>query len=296
MSYRYEYISANSARLYVTLEGEEGYFSLNFTSPNGGYVGDDYSTTFTFTRGNAGNSSANGSSSGSSTVSGYAPQSLDGYYIAFNNTVNGIQKIGFSGNTVTISPANVSGTYSYTRSGSNGNEGSVTLNCSGTNYDSNGAMTLTFNSASSVTLKGKINGSTYTLTGSFAKGKVQISGGSSGSGTATGTAPSSMSGMEIRSSSKGEFLRFVNGSKVEQGKLGTTVAWASGTYTYSKTSSTTGILTYNITATDSSWTERSNMYLDFSTQGAVKVTGFVEFQNQTTEINRTDTLVTASGA
>ncbi|MBR1981222.1 MAG: hypothetical protein IKA23_00550, partial [Akkermansia sp.] len=147
MSYRYEYISANSARLYVTVEGEEGYFSLNFTSPNGGYVGDDYSAPFTFTRANTGNSANGGTSSGSSTVSGYAPQSLDGYYIAFNSTVNGIQKIGFSGNTVTISPANVSGTYSYTRSGSNGNEGSVTLNCSGSNYDSNGAMTLTFHSA-----------------------------------------------------------------------------------------------------------------------------------------------------
>ncbi|MBR2313671.1 MAG: hypothetical protein IKA55_02330 [Akkermansia sp.] len=295
MSYRYEYISANSARLYVTVEGEEGYFSLNFTSPNGGYVGDDYSAPFTFTRANTGNSANGGTSSGSSTVSGYAPQSLDGYYIAFNSTVNGIQKIGFSGNTVTISPANVSGTYSYTRSGSNGNEGSVTLNCSGSNYDSNGAMTLTFHSASSVTLKGKINSNTYTLTGSFAKGKVQISGGSSGGSTATGTAPSSMSGMEIRSSTTGEFLRFVNGSKVEQGQLGTTTAWGSGTYTYSKTSNTTGILTYNITGNNGNWTERSNMYLDFSTQGSVKITGFVEYQNQTKEINRTDTLVTATG-
>ena len=37
------------------------------------------------------------------------------------------------------------------------------------------------------------------------------------------------------------------------------------------------------------------MYLDFSTQGSVKITGFVEYQNQTKEINRTDTLVTATG-
>ncbi|MBR1981692.1 MAG: hypothetical protein IKA23_02965 [Akkermansia sp.] len=101
--------------------------------------------------------------------------------------------------------------------------------------------------------------------------------------------------MEIRSSTTGEFLRFVNGSKVEQGQLGTTTAWGSGTYTYSKTSNTTGILTYNITGNNGNWTERSNMYLDFSTQGSVKITGFVEYQNQTKEINRTDTLVTATG-
>ena len=296
--YTYKYLSANSARITINDDGEEIDLQLNYSSPTRGN-GDDGEDPFTFTltRANTGNSANAGTSSGSSTVSGYAPTTLNGYYIAFNSTVNGIQKIGFSGNTVTISPANVSGTYSYTRSGSNGNEGSVTLNCSGSNYDSNGTMTLTFHSAGSVTLKGKINGSTYTLTGSFAKGKVEISGGSSGGSTATGTAPSSLAGLEIQSSSKGEFLRFVNGTTVEQGKLGTTSAWGSGSYTYNKTSGSTGTLKYNISGTNGNWTEHTDgvLELTFSTSGTITVKGYVVLNSESDYVNRTDTLTTASG-
>ena len=159
-------------------------YSFVFTSATGGdYYGPGGSKlgTFTFVCNSGsvnGGSSSNDNtdypddnSDNSSDLVGNAPDSLNGYYISFSNTINGISKIGFSGNTVSITPANEVGTYSYERT--EGNQGILSLSFSNSRYSGDN-IKLSFPSSSSVMFEGKLGSSSYTLSGSFLKGDVTV--------------------------------------------------------------------------------------------------------------------------
>lgn len=100
-----------------------------------------------------------------------APRSLDGHYISFSNSINGISKIGFSGNKVSISPANIVGTFNYTRS--ENNEGVLSMSFSDSRY-SGEDIRLTFSDPYTVVFHGKLGSSTFTLAGKFYEGKVEV--------------------------------------------------------------------------------------------------------------------------
>ncbi len=188
-SVKYTRLSDNKAEFHFTGGNLDLKYTIDFTSPTEGSVTDQGAgTTYSFTLKQGSNtppstdtpdddSSSSGDSSDSEgTTTGYAPTSLDGYYFATSNysSINGIREIGFAGGKVTIAPANVSGTYTYTRSTTNGNEAKLTLDCTGTSHDSNGELTLTYTSDSTLRLSGKINGSSYNLELNMARGSVNI--------------------------------------------------------------------------------------------------------------------------
>ena len=204
----------------------------------------------------SGSSSSGSSSSGSSStiVIGNAPTSLDGYYIYFNSTINNISKIGFTAKTVNIQPANITGTYSYTKSGAS--EGKLSISCSESRYSGNN-ITLTFPTSGNVVFSGKLGNSTYTLSGFIAKGSVPGSTNDNSSSGNTSGDDDISSGYAPSAINDGSIVLQQNGKYVFRFNLDSTGGmsvthyfsdefWSQltpdGSYTYTKTGDNTGKL------------------------------------------------------
>ena len=271
-TYEYSYQGTNKAQLTrKAYDMDRDSLALTFTSAIEGYLIDRGSQyRFSYTPATP-NTNTNGNHSGSGTTASYAPASLDGFcFTATNNgTTGNIQKIGFAEGKVTISPANVSGTYTYTKSASNGNEAKITINCTGSDYDSTGELTLSFSSATQLRMSGKINGSDFDMTFNMAQGKVEIDntsggntsggntsggntsgGNTSGGNTSGGTtqpstptylAPSGLKGLKLCGYGR-EYYYFIYDGAMEYNDGYTLFTGASCTYT--RTGYTTGTLTF----------------------------------------------------
>lgn len=251
----YAYTSASGADIKYNV----GTFRITGSTTSGGSStssGSPSSSSSSSGSSSSGSSSSGSSSSGSSStiVIGNAPTSLDGYYIYFNSTINNISKIGFTGKTVNIQPANITGTYSYTKSGAS--EGKLSISCSESRYSGNN-ITLTFPTSGNVVFSGKLGNSTYTLSGFIAKGSVpgstndnSSSGNTSGDDDiSSGYAPSAINDGSIVLQQNGKYVFRFNLDST--GGMSVTHYFSDefwrqltpdGSYTYTKTGDNTGKL------------------------------------------------------
>ena len=109
--------------------------------------------------GSSGSDSPGSDSSDSSSVNFSAPDSLDGKVIDFGSALEFIlnaRRFGFADGKVTIMPVGTTGTYRYSKSSTGSKVATLTIDCPGTNLDTNGALTLTFTAADKATITGKI--------------------------------------------------------------------------------------------------------------------------------------------
>lgn len=169
----YEYTSMSGTAIHHNV----GTFRITGRSTSGGSSSSDSGSS---SSGSGSSSSGNSSSSGSgsTTVSGNAPVSLEGYYLDWGTKgdTSQMKKIGFEGGRATIVPANVSGTYTYTRESAN--SGKLKIDIPGTVgefYKTRDNVTLSFSSGSSVSVTGIMGLRAYTNESiQYGKGKVSI--------------------------------------------------------------------------------------------------------------------------